>query len=154
MGGVLWLTVGRPGPAVSQPIAFNHLKHTQELGLGCDFCHQYVQTGAHAGLPGAEVCSMCHLAPLGTSEEAARVTALLAEGDSLRFRKLFRLPDHVLYTHRRHVGIGGLECENCHGAIAATERPPERPLVRISMEYCLGCHRERGQSLDCVACHR
>lgn len=150
---VVPLVAGR-GPAVSQPIAFNHRKHTQDLGLNCEFCHKYVRTGAHAGLPGAETCSVCHSVPQGTSSEAARVTELLNEGDPLRFNKLFRLPDHVFYTHRRHAGIGQLECENCHGAIAETARPPARPLVRITMEYCLDCHREREQTLDCNACHR
>lgn len=137
-----------------QPIAFNHLKHTQELELECDFCHSYVQTGAHAGLPGAETCSLCHSMPQGTSEEAARVTALLEEGDPLRFNKLFRMPDHVFYTHRRHVGVGGIECQLCHGAIAETERPPGRPLVNISMDFCMNCHIEQEQTLDCNACHR
>jgi hypothetical protein len=118
------VTVGR-GPAVPQPVAFNHLKHTSDLGLACDFCHKYVRTGAHAGLPDAGTCSMCHRAPQGDSAEAARVTELLEAGDG-----------------------------NCHGPIAKTERPPERPLVRVSMDSCMDCHRERGQSLDCNACHR
>lgn len=146
--------VARRGPAVSQPIAFNHRKHTQELGLNCEFCHAYVREGAHAGLPDASTCSMCHSNPVGTSAEAARVTELLTAGDPLRFNKLFRLPTHVFYTHRRHVGFGELECTNCHGGIADTERPPERPLVRITMEFCMDCHREREQTLDCNGCHR
>ena len=148
------LLLGGGGPAVSQPITFNHLKHTQKLGLGCQFCHPYVSTGAHAGLPGRETCALCHQAPLGESPEAARLTELLAAGAPLRFNKLFRLADHVNYTHRRHVGIAQLECRNCHGAIAETQRPPLRPLVRIDMAFCLSCHRARDQSQDCVACHR
>jgi hypothetical protein len=139
---------------VSQPVAFNHLKHTRDLGLACDFCHPYVRSGAHAGLPGAETCGLCHQAPQGTSAEAARVTELLGRGDSLRFNKLFRLPGHVFYTHRRHAGIAGLECANCHGAIAESERPPDRPLVRVTMDVCLDCHRRTQQTLDCNACHR
>ncbi len=141
-------------PAVPQPVAFNHLKHTQELQLTCEFCHKYVRQGAHAGLPDAETCSICHSTPQGTSEEAAKVTELISEGDPLRFTKLFRLPDHVFYTHRRHVEIGQLECVNCHGEIAETERPPPRALVRVTMEFCMDCHREREQTLDCNACHR
>ncbi len=82
------------------------------------------------------------------------MTELLEAGDPLRFNKLFQLPDHVFYTHRRHVGIAELECANCHGAIAETERPPERALVRVSMDSCMDCHREQGQTLDCNACHR
>lgn len=139
---------------VPQPVAFNHLKHTKDLGLGCEFCHQQVGTGAHAGLPGAVTCQMCHQAVQGSSPEAARVTALLTAGDPLRFNKLFRLPLHVYYSHRRHVGIAELECRNCHGAIATTQRPPGQALVRIKMAFCLDCHRAKGQSLDCNACHR
>jgi hypothetical protein len=142
------------GPAVPQPIAFNHLKHAGELGLACDLCHKHVRTGAHAGLPDAGTCSMCHSTRQGNSAEAARVTELLEAGDPLLFNKLFRLPDHVFYTHRRHVGIAELECGNCHGPIAEMERPPERPLVPISMDSCMDCHRERGMPLDCNACHR
>ncbi len=146
--------LARRSPAVPQPVAFNHRKHTQDLQLNCEFCHQYVTSGAHAGLPGNDICSTCHLAPLGESQEAARLTELLSRGDSLQFQKLFRLPSHVTYTHRRHVGIAQLECQQCHGGIADTERPPARPLVEIRMGFCLNCHRASEQSLDCVACHR
>ena len=144
----------RQGPAVDQPIAFNHLKHTGELGLACDFCHQYVTSGAHAGLPSEEKCAMCHRTTQGSSEEAARVTELVEAGAPIRFNKLFVMPDHVFYTHRRHVAIAELECTECHGAIAETERPPDRALVRITMDTCMDCHRERGQTLNCNACHR
>jgi hypothetical protein len=150
---VLLGTAGCRAP-VPQPVAFNHLKHTKDLGFDCQMCHQYVSTGAHAGLPDATTCGLCHQAPQGTSPEAARVTALLTKGDALRFNKLFRLPPHVYYSHRRHVGIAHLECLNCHGDIATTQRPPGQPLVRISMKFCLDCHRAKGQSLDCNACHR
>ena len=141
-------------PPVPQPIAFNHPLHTQDLELGCEFCHKYVQSSAHSGLPDEETCSMCHLVELGTSDEAAKLTQMLTGGEPLQFNKLFQLADHVFYTHRRHVGIAELECHNCHGAIADTERPPTRPLVRITMNFCLDCHRERGLTVDCNACHR
>lgn len=144
----------RRGRAVPQPVAFNHLKHTQELGLNCEFCHMYVRSGAHAGLPDAATCSACHGTRLGTSAEAAKVTALIEADDPIRFNKLFRLSDHVYYTHRRHVGIAEVQCETCHGAIAETQRPPERPLVSVTMDFCMDCHREQGQSLDCNACHK
>lgn len=142
------------GGGVAQPIAFNHRKHTQDLQLDCEFCHPYVRTGAHPGLPSLETCAMCHQAPQGTSREAARVTELVAQGRPVSFAKLFRLPPHVFYTHRRHVGLGGLECRSCHGDIALTTRPPRRPLVNVQMGFCLDCHRRTGQTLDCIGCHR
>ena len=141
-------------PAVPQPVPFNHRKHTEDLSLPCTFCHKYVEQGAHAGLPDGSTCSMCHRTPQGDSELAASVTELLAAGDPLRFNKLFRMPDHVFYTPRRHVGVAELECNTCHGEIAQTERPPERPLVRITMDFCMDCHLERGATLNCNACHR
>lgn len=147
-----WLLL-RP-PAVTQPVAFNHRMHTERLKLECRFCHQSVTTGAHAGLPARSICAMCHQVRQGTSAEAARLTMLITRGDSLRFNKLFHLPPYVYFTHRRHVGIAQLACQDCHGAIALTQRPPERPLVRIRMQVCLDCHSEKGQSVDCVACHR
>ena len=146
--------LARRATNVSQPIAFNHVKHTQDLGLTCEFCHAHVRSGAHAGLPDGNTCRACHQVPQGTSDEAARVTELLAAGDPLQFNKLFRLPSHVFYTHRRHVGIGELECQNCHGAIAETTRPPARPLVKVTMDFCMDCHREQDATLDCNACHR
>jgi hypothetical protein len=146
--------VAQRSPPVPQPVAFNHSKHTQELGLNCEFCHVYVKKGAHAGLPDAQTCTMCHQTPQGTSAEAARVTTLLTQGDPLSFNKLFKLEPHVFYTHRRHVGIAELECRGCHGDIADTERPPKRPLVKIDMDFCMDCHRDEGQTLDCNACHR
>jgi predicted CXXCH cytochrome family protein len=151
---VTLLLVTNHSSSVPQPVAFNHRRHTQDLGLGCDFCHRYVRSSAHAGLPDAQTCSICHSARQGTSEEAARVTELISAGDRLRFRKLFRLPAHVYYTHRRHVAIAGLECQKCHGAIAETERPPARPLVEVTMDFCLNCHRESEATLNCNACHR
>jgi len=146
--------VAQRTPPVPQPVAFNHLKHTQELGLNCEFCHVYVEKGSHAGLPDAQTCSMCHTSQQGTSTEAARVTTLIGQGDPLTFNKLFGLAPHVFYTHRRHVGIADLECENCHGKIAESEHPPDRALVKVDMDFCMDCHREQGQTLDCNACHR
>jgi hypothetical protein len=146
--------IAQGAPPVPQPVAFNHLKHTEDLKLNCEFCHAYLKDGAHAGLPGARTCRMCHTTPQGTSAEAARVTTLIEQGDPLIFNKLFRLAPHVFYTHRRHVGIAELECYICHGNIAETERPPDRALVKIDMDFCMDCHRDAGQTLDCNACHR
>jgi hypothetical protein len=130
----------RRSPAVSQPVAFSHRKHTKDLQLPCALCHKYFNSGAHSGLPDAQTCGVCHSVPQGKDPEAARLTELLQGGQPLRFNKLFRLPDYVFYTHRRHVAGAGLECVNCHSGIADTERPPERPLVEITMAFCVDCH--------------
>ncbi|RMG44579.1 MAG: hypothetical protein D6718_09645 [Acidobacteria bacterium] len=142
----------RPRHPVTQPIAFNHKIHTELLE--CSDCHKYYQERAHSGLPGLSTCMDCHEEPVTESPEEQKVRDLAAEGKEQVFKKTFRLPDSVFYTHRRHVTVAGLECSTCHGAIAESEAPPEVPLVRITMNFCLECHEERGVTTDCVACHR
>jgi len=60
----------------------------------------------------------------------------------------------VFYSHRRHVVVAKIPCETCHGAIARTSAPPARPLVKIRMKFCIGCHQRRNVTVDCIACHR
>jgi predicted CXXCH cytochrome family protein len=147
-------TVFRPAQAVAQPIAFSHQKHVQTVEIDCITCHELYETGAHAGLPTLTTCQLCHFEPLTESPEEQKIFDLAEAGEDDVFRKTFRLPDHVFYTHRRHAVVAGLECQTCHGAIAETSSPPERPLVRISMEFCLDCHERSGVSSDCTSCHR
>lgn len=145
-------TALRPTERVAQPIQFNHQKHVKDVGLECSTCHEYFETREHSGLPSIALCKGCHAEALGKSSEEQK---LLKLGDPPPvFRKLFRMPDHVRYSHRRHVASGGLKCETCHGAIADTTAPPVSPLVRITMATCIGCHADRGVQTDCTQCHR
>jgi len=144
----------RPVERVIQPIAFSHRTHVESLELDCDLCHELYATSAHSGLPTLTTCLGCHEDAQTDSPEEQKIRDLAAEGEDDVFRKLFRLADHTFYTHRRHVTQAGLECETCHGAIADTSEPPEKPLVRISMDFCLGCHEREGQETDCTRCHR
>lgn len=144
----------RPSQRVIQPISFNHAKHVGDLGIECSTCHEYYETSEHSGLPGMETCLGCHEEPQTDSSEEAKLVAAGASGQDLEFRKLFRMPAHVFYSHRRHVAIAKLECTTCHGDVAATEVPPERPLVRVTMDFCVDCHERDGISGDCTACHQ
>jgi len=146
--------VFRPTQRVVQPIAFNHEKHARTLEIECGTCHELYEAGSHAGLPTLTTCQLCHAEPLTDSPEEQKIFELAKAGKDDVFRKLFRLADHAYYTHRRHVVAAKLECPTCHGAIADTSSPPQRPLVRITMEFCLDCHRRRGASSDCTSCHR
>ena len=147
-------TALRPTGRVTQPIQFNHQKHVKVVGLECSVCHEYYATSDHSGLPSLAVCKQCHAEALTKSPEEEKLLKLMASDPQPAFRKLFRLPDHVRYSHRRHVVAGGLTCETCHGAIAETTAPPAYPLVRITMDTCTGCHTDRGVKTDCTHCHR
>lgn len=144
----------RPPGFVRQPIAFSHRKHVAGLGLECSVCHEHYATGAHSGLPTLATCLGCHEEPLTDSAAEKELRALAKGARPPAFEKLFRLPDHVYYSHRRHVTVARLECETCHGAIADSEAPPSRPLVRITMDTCLGCHAIKGVNTGCAHCHR
>lgn len=147
-------TAFRPAENVSQPIQFNHKKHVQDAGLECSTCHEYFETSAHSGLPELATCLGCHDGTTTGTAEEKRLVELGKRDLPPRFRKLFRLPDHVYYSHRRHVTVAGLKCDECHGGIAETTAPPSRPLVRITMAICVACHAAQGVKTDCTHCHR
>ena len=144
----------RPSETVVQPIAFSHQTHVSELEIDCETCHEYVATGNHSGLPTLTTCLFCHEEALTEEAEEQKILDLAAAGEDDVFRKLFRMPDHVYYSHRRHVAIAEIPCETCHGAIADSSTPPERPLLRIDMDFCVDCHEQDGAALSCTACHR
>jgi len=144
----------RPQERVVQPVSFSHQKHVAELEIECTLCHEFSGEGAHAGLPPLTTCMDCHEEAQTESAEEEKIRTLAQAGEDDVFRKLFRLADHVFYSHRRHVEVAGLECENCHGSIAETSEPPEHPLKRITMDLCLDCHERSEVSDDCTRCHR
>lgn len=151
VGGVL---VGRrPDSRLVQPIRFNHAKHTG-AGLDCALCHASVREQAFASLPSVETCMICHTSPLTESPEEEKIREFAAAGRAIPWQRLYRLPNNVLFSHRRHAGVAEIACEECHGPMGQAESPPPRPLVRQTMEWCLECHAERRVTGDCNACHR
>ena len=138
--------------AIYQPIRFNHLKHKNQ-GLGCVDCHKYVQTHKFAGMPNIETCSECHQEKLTESQEEEKLLQFIQNQAQIPWNKIYQMPDHVYYSHAEHVGGANLECVHCHGDIGEREAPPKRALVKLSMDFCMDCHRKKKASLDCLACH-
>jgi len=140
--------------ATRQPLAFNHNKHVEELGLPCTTCHLYAKTGIRATIPNIEVCRMCHAAPLTESEEEAHLVEHIQAEEAIPWRKIYRVPEHVFFSHRRHTAVAGVECETCHGDVGSLAAPFSQQMVKITMERCMGCHWEVEASNDCMSCHR
>jgi hypothetical protein len=136
-----------------QPVEFNHRLHVEDVGLECTECHPYFEDETFSGLPGADACSFCHDEVQGSDPEEAKLYRLLSDEQPLEWRPLFRQPSHVFYSHRRHVKVAKLECEICHGSIAASEAPPQR-VDTLDMDGCIGCHEQQGVGNDCTSCHR
>lgn len=159
--------------AVTQPIAFNHKAHIDN-GLECTFCHESVESSEHADVPPSELCTACHMeradrrqvlitdegrtgAPQDGGEEETVAAALQAfgeRGEPVPWRRIYDLPDHVYFSHRRHVTVARIECAECHGDVPNLTRPASYPLVDHKMDWCTGCHVARGASTDCIHCHR
>ncbi len=79
----------------------------------------------------------------------------------LSWVRVYQLPDHVAFDHRRHVNAG-VDCRVCHGAVETMEVVQQ--VSDLSMGWCVNCHRSanRGEvpglsgvqaATDCGACH-
>ncbi len=136
-----------------QPIEFSHKKH-RDLEIPCSVCHQYLEEHASAGMPGVEVCMMCHTAALTQIPEEEKIREYAKRGEEIKWVRLYKVPDHVYFSHRRHLVLGKLECTTCHGGIGESIKPPLEPEVELTMEMCIACHQKMGADTDCYACHR
>lgn len=142
-----WIAV-LPQAPIRQPIAFPHAKHQT---TGCTVCHRGSGTNVRAGIPDVAVCTKCHAtAPAGTSG----VWDAAVSKKTIAWVQVTQVPDHVMFSHRRHTTLGGLHCESCHGDMKERLTPPGRSPVRLNMTTCLSCHRREGAAEDCAACHR
>lgn len=149
-GGVLSLT----STPVDQPIAFNHRLHVTDLGAECTDCHLYARTGVRATIPNFQACGVCHEVALGETQQEAVLIEHVESQTPIPWRKVYWLPEHVYFSHRRHTALAEIDCQVCHGAMKEREAPLSRRLVEISMEWCINCHQQRGASNDCISCHR
>ncbi len=145
---------GRAPTAITQPIAFNHFAHTKPAELECDVCHRYVKEQEYAGCPDREICVACHESPQTESAAEATLVEYLRSGKSIAWHRLYNIPDHLFFSHRRHVTVAKIDCSECHGPIGQSTVPPGAPLKIISMALCIGCHEKQGATVDCNGCHR
>jgi hypothetical protein len=138
---------------VQQPIRYNHKKHVA-MGLDCSGCHKYVMTASFAGLPTVDDCMTCHQAPVSESPEAKKIARFAKDPGGIPWRQVYSVPTHVFFSHRRHAQLAKIGCEVCHGDMKNRTEPVERPVRKMTMAWCMNCHKRHGASLDCVACHK
>jgi len=135
-----------------QPISFNHKKHVEQ-GLECDTCHPFYKTQSFSGLPKIATCLECHKEPITQNPEEEKIRQFEREKKEITWRQVYKEPDHVFYSHRRHVVLGKLECNVCHGDMKESEAPPPKPWVDMNMSWCMECHTRSKVTNDCAACH-
>lgn len=152
---IVTVYLSRSGGA-RQPLRFSHKAHLEEVMCGA--CHPYYEEHASAGMPRLEDCLDCHEGgqsedPEGIKEEE-KLAQYFERNEEIRWVRLYHIPDHSFFSHRRHVVLAKLECESCHGDIAKSDVPPERPVQPVTMASCVSCHQAEDVTVDCNACHR
>jgi ribosomal protein L34E len=169
-----WLLRGES--AVRQPIEFPHKTHLElkESKLQCTSCHERAEKGMMAGRPSTKKCLSCHSEGEAKSAEEKKLKAFGEKGQEIEWRRVWRLPSHVFFSHRIHVAAAKIKCQRCHGPMETLDRPPPRALKKLTMADCIGCHETwqwpdetangetgprkvalvRTLSNDCGDCHR
>ena len=132
------------GEAVEQPVPFSHKHHVGDDGIDCRYCHSSVETSAFAGIPPLSTCMTCH-SQLYTDTAALKpVVDSWRHGVALHWQRVHQLPDFVYFNHSIHVAKG-VACETCHGDV--DDMPLMQRAHSLSMEWCLGCHRDPAPNL-------
>jgi hypothetical protein len=144
--------------AIDQPIAFNHYLHVSKHKTPCTDCHIGAENSDHAGLPSLQRCLLCHMKPQpegkAPTKAERRVRQLAGEGAKIRWNRVTRNEGHVYFSHRVHVSLAKMSCTRCHGDVRRWKAPPTEPNPRLtSMSRCMDCHRRKGASNRCSACH-
>ena len=137
-----------------QPIAFSHKKHA-ENNVTCGVCHKFYDRSAEAGLPGVGVCNGCHEDVVYVSLEKEKLLRFASALEEIPWRQVYEVPQHVLFSHERHVGVGKIGCSQCHGDVAKAAAPITKQAVKLGMDECIDCHRRTyANPNECLMCHR
>jgi hypothetical protein len=118
--------------------------------IDCRFCHYAAGRSPRAGVPSTTKCLYCHKHIIPLHPQIQKVQRHNEADEAIPWHKVTWLPDHAYFSHQRHVRRG-VDCSECHGAIETMDRVVE--MHKFEMGFCVRCHRERGASLDCWACH-
>ena len=140
--------------STSQPILYNHKKHVGDAGLTCFDCHTKVMTNEKASIPNIEICENCHKEAMTDSKEEAKLVRYISKKEKIHWIQVHRLPDHAYFSHRRHVAMGKVACQECHGNVPEMTLPFTKPWVELKMKFCIQCHKKKHVTTDCAACHR
>jgi hypothetical protein len=141
----------RPPPAPEQPIAFSHKTHVEQ-GLACTSCHSGADKEDRASLPATATCMSCHGTVRADSPEIQKLAAFHAKGEVVPWRRVYRLPAYVYFSHVVHAPADqSVRCDTCHGVVG--ELTVMQKLKDTSMATCVQCHTERRAITRCDGCH-
>jgi len=140
--------------AVNYPVPFSHYVHTTKHKIKCVNCHRGVETQEKAGIPNIDYCSMCHSTLMNPNSKREKIIYdLVQKNQPIQWKVHYYLPDYVLFSHRRHVKLGKLECTDCHVDMTKQDSPNLKGFSQIMMPLCFNCHQEKDITTDCGNCH-
>ena len=84
------------------------------------------------------LCMGCHKTVAVESEHIKKMKALYDKGESFAWVKVYNLPEHVSFPHRRHINAG-VRCQTCHGEVQEMDKVKQAR--DLTMGWCLSCHR-------------
>ena len=147
-----WINLGL-GSRTGQPISFNHKKHLEQ-GLECDSCHRYFKTQTFSGMPDIAICLECHKEPVtkNPEEEKIRQFEKKERANPLETRStgspiMFSSPIGDMWSWGKWSARPVTEISR------QSEKPPSRPWVKMTMNWCMDCHAKKKVTNDCLACH-
>ncbi len=128
----------RVGYMPTQPVAYNHYLHAEQLGIDCRYCHTHVDSSGHANVPDAATCMNCHSYVKSDSPQLEPIRVSYETGEAVEWVRIHAMPDYVFFNHAVHVNRG-VSCVDCHGNVNEMEVVwHDKPM---SMAWCLDCHR-------------
>ena len=135
-----------------QPIAFVHSVHVEQAELTCTDCHIAAARGSRASIPDIRTCWACHEKTLTDHAEIKKVRAYHDKSQDIPWQRVFGWTEeaHVRFNHAPHIR-SQVDCATCHGDVA--HMTVATRAVEHTMEFCVGCHKQRSVSIDCVTCH-
>jgi predicted CXXCH cytochrome family protein len=139
----------RPEP--EQPFPFSHQIHLEKQ-LVCTDCHESVERGPRASIPGVNTCMICH-SQIATDRPLIQQIAQMQEkGLDFAWQRVYDYPRsaHVRFEHSPHIRAG-VECSTCHGD--QKSQTVARRMVDMDMGFCVNCHKQKQASNDCLTCH-
>jgi hypothetical protein len=156
---------GGPWPAMDsnrlkgpvQPILYRHDIHAGQYQIPCLYCHNNAANSWTANIPTVASCMGCHLvisaadSAGNTHPEIQKLRDYAANGQSIPWKRVFKISEHAHFPHMRHV-TAAVPCQTCHGNIQQMPQVFAANDVN-NMGWCTDCHMRRGVTRDCTACH-
>lgn len=139
-----------PRTPVQQPLPFSHKTHIA-AGAQCRQCHTMPDPGDFMLLPATKICMGCHESVKKESPHIRTLAALHNGGKRVEWRAVYRIPDWVSFSHKKHLTVAGVNCETCHGAVA--QRDVLAKEKEHNMQTCMECHRVKNAPNECIVCH-